>query len=170
MDRCQVEERSSTSPQSHVGHWCLQQGAGQVSPHLVVFHSPVWWAGVCLWPSVMAAVTMEPGQFTPPTVTTPTPHPRPNLQPHLFLGPWTATTIRDQSALTQSRVRVSRLLHRAENEPDGYCATTWGAGHPPPPPPLPQNKATPSAPPQAQLTMALSFLTHFPTRGQLVFQ
>ena len=161
MDRCQAEARLSTSRPSPAGRWCPQRGA-DLSP------CPGWSPSR----SVTGPVTTGPGRSTPPIVTTPTPHPRPNLRLLPYPGLSRATIITsDQSALTQSRVRVSRLLpHRVVNVPDGCCAIIWGAGRPPHPPPRPQNKATPSAPPQVPPTTALSFLTHFPTRGQLVFQ
>merc|ERR1719438_46181 len=68
-----------------------------------------------------------------------------------------------------AQARVSRGQEE-ERKLGGYSAITWGAGRPPPHPPRPRSLATLSAPPPVRLITALSFLTHFPTRDQLVFQ
>ena len=167
MDQCQAETgtRWSTTRPSPWGAWCLPgPGPRAVSP------SPAWSAtqppgSASPWPTGQGRAEL----FTPPTVT---PRPPPPSPPGLRVN--TATSGRSASAhgppgTTGQLVRVS-LGQEEGRKPGGYSAITWGAGRPPPPPPRPLNRATLSAPPQARLITALSFLTHFPTRDQLVFQ
>ena len=166
MDQCQAETgtRWSTTPPSLWGASCPRAPGPPA-----VWPCPAWWATPppgSVWPWPMARAPA--GRSTPRTVTRGA-RPRPSPP-----DPRVITAISGRSALgpgppvtTGAMARVSR---EEERKLGGYSAITWGAGRPPPPPPRPRSLATLSAPPPVRLITALSFLTHFPTRDQLVFQ
>ena len=116
------------------------------------------------------------GRSTPLTVTLGHPPHLSPLDPRVIMGEVTTSRGRSASVMEATEAVVMVMVsqeHRVElgRRPDGCYVITWGAVHPPPPPLLPlKGRATLSAPPPVRLITALSFLTHFPTRDQLVFQ
>ena len=170
MDQCQAETPgtrwSSTRP-SPWARWCRP---GPAPP--AVWRSPA--SPPQGSPSAMGRGPREPS--TPPTVTVGHPPPLNPPVPRVIMG--VVTTIRGLSASVMEATGAVAMVmvsqeHRVElgRRPGGCYVITWGAGHPRPPPHLLlKGRATLSAPPQVRLITALSFLTPFPTRDQLVFQ
>ena len=163
MDQCQAETetRWSTTLPSPGAASCLRGGPRGASP------CPAWWATP---PPGSASpwATATPGWPATTTGASTPPRARPRRPPPSRRARPATTSGRSASPVSGARPRVSQDL--VERKLGGYSAITWGAGRPPPPPPRPQSRGTLSAPPPARLIMALSFLTHFPTSDQLVFQ